>query len=179
MHRQWLQQKLAEYQPIDAADQAVLKLFQNFLDKNPNCFDREFCQDGNITGSAWIVSPDLKKAVLMHHPKLKKWIQAGGHSDHHPVTLEVALREAQEEIGLSSLKPLSKKIFDLAFFPPLPNFPHTHYDVRFIFQADDQEKFQSQENHQIRWFNLEEIPQFNNDHDLLQLINKTKNLHAR
>lgn len=181
MHRQWLQQKLAEYQPIDEQDQATLKLFQDFVAQHPQCFDRDFCHIGHITGSAWIISTNRQKAVLLNHRKLQKWLQPGGHSDSQPNTLEVALREAQEETGLKSLTPLSENIFDLALFTnkllstDRPN--HTHYDVRFIFQANQQETLKNdKDSEDIRWIHLNEIPNYNNQEDILRLIRKTKTI---
>jgi 8-oxo-dGTP pyrophosphatase MutT (NUDIX family) len=55
---------------------------------------------GHVTGSAWIVSPDRQKVVLLHHFKLDRWLQPGGHADGDPDILGVALREAEEETGL-------------------------------------------------------------------------------
>jgi 8-oxo-dGTP pyrophosphatase MutT (NUDIX family) len=180
MHRQWLTQKLAEYQPFNQEERNDYDSLKEFVSATPNCFDRYFYTPGHITGSAWIVSPDLQKVVLHHHRKLKKWIQPGGHSDNHPITLEVALQEAQEETGLKSLHPLSENIFDLSIrnFPERSDQPaHLHYDLRFLFQADPTEPFQpaAEESQILLWIPLNKIPNYNNQSNILRMVEKTKN----
>ncbi len=42
------------------------------------------------------------KVLLLHHAKLDKWLQPGGHCDGDPDVLRVALKEAEEESGLKA-----------------------------------------------------------------------------
>ena len=35
--------------------------------------------NGQVTGSAWIVDPGHTQTLLVHHAKLNKWVQPGGH----------------------------------------------------------------------------------------------------
>ena len=43
------------------------------------------------------------------------WLQLGGHSEGEVDLFTVALREAQEESGISNFTPLSNQIFDLEY----------------------------------------------------------------
>ena len=81
----------------------------DFANKHSNCFHREN-HEGHITGSALVTNRSLDRVLLTHHGRLNKWLQLGGHSDGHPLTWEVAFREAQEESG----------ILDLDFFTDCP-----------------------------------------------------------
>lgn len=185
MHRQLLLQKLERYKPENAADQQHQLEIIDFIESNPNCFSRELIS-GHITGSAWILNKEKNKALLTHHIKLEKWVQLGGHSDSNPDTLDVAYREAQEESGLKSVIALSPEIFDIDIhtIPARPRaandqsnhgHEHIHYDIRFLFTADENEVIQKQESEskEVRWFPLEEIANLNDSESLLRLVRKT------
>src|SRR5690606_11839088 len=62
------------------------------------------CRPGHLTGSAWIVSPDRQRVALVHHRKLERWLQPGGHADGDTDIAAVAWREATEETGLGRLR---------------------------------------------------------------------------
>ena len=47
----------------------------------------------------------------MHHTKLDRWFQLGGHCDGEANVLAVALKEAQEESGIMDIAPVSFEIF--------------------------------------------------------------------
>jgi 8-oxo-dGTP pyrophosphatase MutT (NUDIX family) len=99
--------------------------------------------DGHFTGSAWVVSADGSRTLLMHHRKLERWLQPGGHADGERDLAQVALREAAEETGLAGLE-VDPAIFDLDrhAIPARGSEPeHWHYDVRFVVRARGAEAF--------------------------------------
>ena len=93
--------------------------------------------EGHLTGSAWVLSADGKAALLLHHTKLDRWLQPGGHADEADDSLaHTARREAMEECGLTDLILLTPGIFDLDVhaIPARGQEPaHLHYDLRFLF----------------------------------------------
>lgn len=133
----------------------------DFVSQNDHCFDRSLLT-GHVTGSAWIVSPDREQVLLIHHRKLDRWLQPGGHADGDPDVAAVALREAQEETGLTSLKILGPEEAPTIFDVDVHSIPvhgqtpeHLHYDIRFLLEADPAEPFGiSDEIKNIRWFSL-------------------------
>lgn len=183
MHRDWIKQKLANYQPETATEKVDLERLFALVNNNINCFHRDNYQPGHITGSAWIVSHQRDHVLLTHHLKLGLWLQLGGHSDGHPNTFEVALREAQEESGLTSIKPLSEEIFDISIHT-IPargdnikdwQPEHEHFDVRFLFEADQNEPFarQEEESLDLRWIPLEEVTKYNQQEAFFNMVRKT------
>lgn len=158
MHRNTLRELLNNYYPSDANEIAARKRMLAFIDLNPDCFERSSLE-GHITGSAWLLSKDLSKVLLLHHAKLDVWCQLGGHCDGDADVLAVALKEAQEESGINEIVPISAEIFDIDIHDiPLMNNvpPHQHYDVRFIFKvASDEEPIGNSESKDIRWFGKE------------------------
>lgn len=107
--------------------------------QHEDCFYRSHLR-GHITGSAWIVNQDKNHTLLIHHKKLNKWLQPGGHADGEENILKVAYKEAKEETGLFNLQPLHNEIFDIDIHT-IPArgtvMAHEHFDIRYIFVSDD------------------------------------------
>lgn len=133
---------------------------------------------GHLTASAWIVNPENTHTLLVHHAKLNRWLQPGGHADGEENLLKVAQKEMHEETGLDQLPLLVNTIFDLDIHP-IParnNFPeHLHYDVRFAFVASIQQELKiSDESSDLRWVALNDVPALTRqNHSILRMIQKT------
>lgn len=152
---------------------------QRFLDllQSSRCFHRDHLP-GHITGSAWIVDASKTYALLVHHAKLGKWLQPGGHADGDENVLNVALREAEEETGLINLKLSTNGVFDLDIhsIPARKDFPeHLHYDIRFSFIARLESELKiSDESHDLKWVRLDAIPEITRENDsIIRMIQKT------
>ena len=134
-------------------------LFEGFLDSSPDTFERHH-PPGHFTGSAWLVSADGQRVLLTHHRKLARWLQLGGHADGDADLARVALREAEEESGLTDLV-VEADIFDLDrhAIPARGADPeHWHYDVRFVVRATGSEAFAvSEESLELAWKPVAEI----------------------
>lgn len=145
--------------------------------RSPRCFHRDHLP-GHITGSAWIVDESKSHALLVHHAKLGKWLQPGGHADGDENVLNVATREVEEETGLTSTELLIPRIFDLDIhpIPARKDFPeHLHYDIRFAFKASNQTELKiSEESCDLKWIKLNEIPKLTGQNSsILRMIEKT------
>jgi len=136
---------------------------------------------GHITGSAWITSPDRTQVVLIHHRKLDRWFQPGGHADGNPDVAAVAMQEAHEETGLTQLQFVSlpgepPAIFDVDvhWIPKRANEPaHWHYDIRFLIKANPGEAFiESGETKSVQWVELENIIRFTNEESIWRMVPK-------
>lgn len=132
-----------------------------FIRDTPDCFNRS-CRVGHLTGSAWLLHPAGDRVLLTLHHKLQRWLQPGGHADGESDMLRVALREAEEESGISGLVPLEKHIFDLDIhaIPARPcdgEAAHFHYDVRYLLQAPHERFHLTPESDELRWWTLDEI----------------------
>ena len=148
-------QKYAE----PAANRPDSELFRRFLRSAPGVFERDHAV-GHFTGSAWLVSADGDRVLLMHHRKLGLWLQPGGHADGDADLARVALREAQEETGVADLH-VEDGIFDLDRhrIAARGNEPeHWHYDVRYVVRAGADERFTiSEESHALAWRPVAEV----------------------
>lgn len=154
---------LAHYRRAWPDDVAKVDEFQSLLDEPAERMDLAFKRarvKGHFTASAWLVAQDLQRVLLTHHRKLDRWLQLGGHADGDSDLARVALREAEEESGLTDLD-VESEIFDLDrhWIPERVDVPgHWHYDVRFVVHARGSEDFVvSEESHALAWRYIAEI----------------------
>lgn len=127
-------------------DEADVAHFSQWLATQAQPFHRETLA-GHFTGSAWLVSADGQRVLLMHHRKLQRWLQPGGHADGEADLAGVALREAEEETGLTDLEVLPH-LFDIDrhVIPARGAEPaHWHFDARYVVVARGSEDFAANE----------------------------------
>ena len=125
----------------------------------PDVFSRAHLA-GHFTGSAWVVSRDGERALLLHHAKLDRWLQPGGHADGDFDLAAVALREAEEETGLPGLV-VESGIFDLDRhgIPARGAEPeHQHWDVRYVVRcSSDETPRLNSESRAFAWRPIDEL----------------------
>ncbi len=177
--RQSLLDELRAYVPADAREAAMRERLVEFVAAHPDAFERALAI-GHVTASAWIVDPARTRALLTHHRKLGKWLQLGGHADGDFDVRRAALREAQEESGLRSLRFARDGVYDLDVhpIPARPGEPaHDHYDVRFALEADpDEPLVVSAESKELAWIPLAALAEHGADESVLRLARKTATL---
>lgn len=210
MHRQYLIRTLACYEELWTKSPILgltseeilqernrIRQITTFVREHQACFDRS-CIPGHITGSALVVSKDLGAVLLTLHRKLGAWLQLGGHSDGDPCTHQVAMREAQEESGLTGLEflPFERTLALPSLDETLPPLPfdldchliparksepeHIHYDIRYLIVADrNQPLVISDESHDLRWFSLAEAKALTSEASMLRQFAKLERLRRR
>jgi 8-oxo-dGTP pyrophosphatase MutT (NUDIX family) len=163
-------------QSLDEHERAMLAEFVRFVATEPRCAERDLVE-GHLTGSAWVVDASRTNALLTHHRKLDKWLQLGGHADGDLDLLAVALREAAEESGLTRLRPVSARLFDLDrhWIPARKQDPgHWHYDFRFMIEADaDEPLVVTDESHDLFWVEISRMAAYNAEESMLRMARKT------
>ncbi len=167
--------KLERYLLRYPQEKETIEAFALFVHSNPQCFERSLLE-GHVCGSAWVVNKEGSAVLLTHHKKIGRWLQLGGHADGDSDILHVALREAQEESGLSEIAPLSTEIFDISIHTISARGAepeHKHYDVRFTFQTDATKPLSvSDESHALRWVELSELDRLATDPSVLNMRRK-------
>jgi 8-oxo-dGTP pyrophosphatase MutT (NUDIX family) len=149
---------------------------RGFVREHPDCFER-CCPPGHVTGSAWILSSDRRRVLLVRHRKLGRWLQPGGHADGDPDVLAVALREAREETGLERLALLPGALgsvpldVDVHEIPARPGEPaHLHHDVRFLLIAEPGQMLRrSKESEDVAWFERSGLARVSDEESLLRM----------
>jgi 8-oxo-dGTP pyrophosphatase MutT (NUDIX family) len=167
--------------PADAEEARDRDHILAFVARHERPFDRAI-GEGHLTGSAITVSADGSRVLLLHHRKLERWLQPGGHGDPGEATgEEVALREALEETGIEGLelhatapRPLDVDVHDI---PARGDEPaHQHLDLRYLVRAPRDARVSPAlaELHEIRWVGWDETDALDPDHGLRRALTKAR-----
>lgn len=145
----------------DADELAHRERMLRLIELAADPFARTHFDPGHFTASAFVLSPRRDALLLIHHRKLDRWLQPGGHVESQDADmLGAARREAAEEVGLHELAPGRDGAFDLDVheIPARPDEPaHAHFDVRFLFVAPTLGFSLSSESKAARWVALTEL----------------------
>lgn len=181
MHRQELLSLLSRHRTRFMEEAAYIERARAFVEAHEDCFHCDLWP-GHVTGSAWVVSPDRSRVLLLHHRKHEQWFQPGGHADGDADILRVALRETSEETGLdpSHIRLVSEAVFDVDVHsvPASERGPrHDHYDIRFLVEMDDDLEIPGNvESHEVIWVPLHEVARYNRNRSTYRMVDKTRRL---
>lgn len=127
---------------------------------------------GHLTTSAIILSPDHRQTLLIDHITIGRWLQPGGHYENAPAFHHSAMREAEEETGVSGLDlhpwhentdlPFVIDSHDVPGKPSRNEPPHVHHDLQYLFVADPALPLTAQleEVHAARWQDVSMLVEF-------------------
>lgn len=162
-----------------------------FARTHPNPFDRAI-PEGHFTGSGLVMSADGSAVLLLHHAKLHRWLQPGGHGEPGETSGEtVASREVAEETGLTPrLHPKAPRPFDVDIHK-IParklDAEHEHLDLRYLFIASPAEPLRTEAfegpavartERPLRWFDVDEALAMDLDPGLKRMIRKARAILA-
>lgn len=160
----------------EAADLALMKAQRALL---PEPLSRAQ-PAAHFTGSA--VVTDGRRVALVHHRKLGRWLQPGGHvepADGEDL-LATALREATEETGCPVVPhPTAPRPLDVDVHP-IPSRgtepAHLHLDVRFLVLTDRPEALREdpEESSAVRWFELDDALHRSATAEMRRLLTKVR-----
>jgi 8-oxo-dGTP pyrophosphatase MutT (NUDIX family) len=176
-----LVEALRRHLPADEEEARDRERILDFVLRHERPFDRSI-PEGHLTGSAITVSADGSRFLLLHHRKLGRWLQPGGHGDPGEATgEEVALREAFEESGVAGLllhpsapRPLDVDVHDI---PARGGEPaHEHLDLRYLVVAPGGAAVAPNlaELHEVRWVPWDEVDLLGPDHGLRRALAKAR-----
>ncbi|MDH5671034.1 MAG: NUDIX hydrolase [Myxococcales bacterium] len=154
-------QLLQGAQPVGARENAHRERMLGLCEAAGDPFDRARLEPGHFTASGFVLSPTGDALLLIHHKKLGRWLQPGGHVEPDDGDLlGAALREVREEVGVLDLSPLLPQPYDLDVHT-IPAHggvgTHEHFDVRFLLRAQSLELQTSDEVAGARWVPLAEL----------------------
>ena len=177
MDRDSLLADLKRHPSWDEREEGFRQQMADFLETEPDCFLRRHLER-HFTASALVLDGEGEQVLLMHHRKLDRWLQPGGHADGESDLLAVAQKEVFEETGLGGLKALSLRPFDLDIhlIPARKSVPeHYHYDVRFLFTADRNQPLAiNHESKDLRWVDLELARELTGSESVSRMLDKAK-----
>jgi 8-oxo-dGTP pyrophosphatase MutT (NUDIX family) len=157
-----LDAQLAAHQSADEKEARDVAFVREFLRAHPEDAHLRSQLEGHLTGSGFVLDAARTRVLLLHHGRLHRWLQPGGHGEGEIDPQEIALREIAEETGLTGLVPLGDGLFDVDVHP-IParkgEPAHLHLDLRYLFVASASEEPRlSHESLALRWFPLDALP---------------------
>ena len=169
---------LKQFHPFNPQEAADCAEMIRHLKGGTSLYDRSNLS-AHFTASAWVTDPSRTKILMAYHNLYDSWAWLGGHADGEQDLLAVAIREVQEESGLTHLRPLSNDIFSLEILPVsghekngsyIPS--HLHLNVTFLLEADPLAPLRSKsdENRDVAWFSLEDALEASSEAWLRQRI---------
>jgi 8-oxo-dGTP pyrophosphatase MutT (NUDIX family) len=140
-------------------------------------FSRQNVDPGHFTASAFVLSPERQRVLLVHHQKLRRWLQPGGHVEATDADLVAAARrEVLEETGISVGAPLGG-VFDVDIHT-IPANPkdggHLHFDVRYAFLALSDRLEASAEVLAARWVALDAVAALTDEDSVLRCVKRLR-----
>jgi 8-oxo-dGTP pyrophosphatase MutT (NUDIX family) len=111
----------------------------------------------HFTASALVLHPASRRVLLRWHVRQDRWLGVGGHGDPgESDPLQIALREAREESGLTDLVPWPDPALRHAVVcyvrPSAAEPEHEHADLRYLFATSHPDAIAAEDEHSpLRW----------------------------
>jgi 8-oxo-dGTP pyrophosphatase MutT (NUDIX family) len=159
-HGRVLNGLLSGYQAAGDAEAADLERMTRLAAVAPDPWSRSLPL--HFTASALVVHPESRRVLLRWHVRHGLWLQVGGHGDPGETDpLEIALREAAEETGLTDLVPWPDGTLRHAvvcYVRPSATEPeHEHADLRYLLATRTPDAVVPENEHSpLRWLALDE-----------------------
>ncbi len=162
--RKELIEQLKAYVPFNEQEEKDKDIILHFLSEYDDIYLRSDLV-AHMTASAWVVNSTMDKVIMAYHNLYRSYSWLGGHADGDEELLHVAIKEVQEESGISNVKALSEDIFSIEILSVEGHFKrgqyvpsHLHLNITYLLQADENESLhiKEDENSAVSWFGLEE-----------------------
>ncbi|WP_227422394.1 NUDIX hydrolase [Pengzhenrongella sicca] len=153
---------LQAWTPVAPAQVVLKSEYETFLRlADASALDRHAGPE-HLTGSCFVLTPDLSRVLLCLHRKGQFWVQLGGHVEPGDASVAAAAhREAREESGLVDLRPFDGTPIDVDRHALGDRFGacRVHWDVGFVAFADPgAAPAASDESEAVAWFDVDRLP---------------------
>ncbi|HEX3593912.1 MAG TPA: NUDIX hydrolase [Polyangiaceae bacterium] len=170
-----VREAVLRYAPSDAREASFRRRMLE-LSEGAAPFSRKAFFPGHFTTSAFVLSPDHARLLLIFHKKLQRWLQPGGHVEAEDASIVAAARrEVEEETGVAGTQQAVNGLFDI----DVHDIPartdegaHEHFDLRVLLIAPDDRVVASDEVADVRWVSLGEIEMLGTDESVKRAVRK-------
>ena len=174
-----LRNLLLVHRPGDVREAGFVEAMLALLETPGDPLSRGHFTPGHFTASAFVLSPDGGALLLVHHGKLHRWLQPGGHFEPDDESVfTAARREVLEEVGISDLElPHGETLFDVDVhdIPSLKGDPvHRHYDLRVLFRSRTLAAQAGSDAKDVRWVELDKVNLEESDESVMRAVRKLR-----
>jgi 8-oxo-dGTP pyrophosphatase MutT (NUDIX family) len=162
--------QIIEFIPENQQEIQDKKIILDYIEKYPHNILLRENEFAHITSSGFIMNKSLDKVLMIHHNIRNAWAWTGGHVDGDTDFLHVAIKEAKEETGITTVTALSENIVSIDILPVYGHerrskyvSAHLHLSVAYVLIASEEETLivKEDENTDVAWFPFDN---FNEDH---------------
>ena len=179
-------QDIKNYIPVNEQESKDKEIIVDFINKNEDVLTRKN-EVAHLTSSGFIVNKNRDKVLMIHHNIYNSWGWTGGHADGDSDLLEVAIKEAKEETGITNVRPIIDDICCIDILTVKGHIkkgkyvaPHLHLSVAYVLEADETEevKVKEDENSGVKWVDIDKVLELTDEEHMKdvysKLINKSK-----
>lgn len=161
-----LRDAIRAFEPFNEQEAVDKQVILHALDTDPNCFERS--AQAHMACSIWVVDRAMTQTLLVYHNIYDSWSWIGGHADGECDLQAVALRELQEETGVTHARIVEcdpGNIYSLEVLTVDGHekrgayvSSHLHLNITYLAIADPNEtiRIKPDENSGVRWVPLED-----------------------
>lgn len=174
-------EQIKAYVPKTEQERLDKKIIYHYASEHPHNVLTRNNEVAHLTSSGFIMNKSLDKVLMIYHKVYEAWGWTGGHMDGDKDLLEVAIKEAKEETGLSEVVPLSKHIMALDILPVWGHYKgdtyvsaHLHYNAAYVLIADESAPLIVNENETggVKWVNADDVGVHSKEPVLVEIYEK-------
>jgi 8-oxo-dGTP pyrophosphatase MutT (NUDIX family) len=175
-----LKKQIQDYRAYNEQEENDKRIMLDYIDHNHDVLTR--CNEiAHFTASAWVINHSENKLLMIYHNIYKSWAWTGGHADGEEDLLSVAIREVQEETGITKVVPVTDNIFSLEIITVDGHMKkgkyissHLHLNITFLLKALEDEKLitKPDENSGVKWMEFEEAVLASNEPWMQEIYRK-------
>lgn len=173
-------EEIKQYKPINEQEMEDKEVILDYIKSFPDNVLLRNNKIAHMTSSGVIINKEHTKMLMIHHNIYKTWTWTGGHMDGEEDLLKLALREANEETGLNSCKPLGGigSIDVLIVHSHIKKGKyvnaHLHLNVAYVFEADNSETLilNEDETSGLKWVPINEVRTHSGEEEIIYVYEK-------
>ena len=159
------------YIPVNEQEETDKTTLLRWLQSDADISTRDNL-DGHLTASAWVVNPERTHVLMAYHKLYNSWAWLGGHADGDWDLRRVAEKEAQEESGIKTVRPVSTEPISLEILTVNGHEKkgkyvpcHLHLNLTYLFEADPEQELacKPDENTGVAWLDMDTLDQACNE----------------
>ena len=160
-----LKESIESYKTYNEQEEVDKKIMLKYIHDFDDVLTRQN-EYGHFSSSSFILNKERTKTLMIYHKIYNSWAWTGGHCDGESNLLKVAMKEAKEETGIKTVKPINNDIYSLEIIVVDGHEKrgkyvgsHVHLNVTYLLEADENEELhiKADENSGVKWVPINEV----------------------